>query len=267
MKDPNSASGLIWLIVQIVLRLHYNIKTSTVMQCWHRPLSLGFPASSAHVRSKLAVDVGVCSIGSTLPLASTLSLHSLQLDKRLGKRMDGIKKNQQQQPTHSGSWCIQHLLSVILKTVWGQSKYKYISLCHSPSLSHTHTNTHTTPAPDYDVKRCNKTTINNWEQPGSFKINQISEAFTHREILRVYSHNKQDPPHRHELQSQIHTMFCRPPKTIMTQYVEQLKQKVGITWTIFENKFKLGQVDEIWSSKNCEEVICINKHQYWEEIW
>lgn len=62
------------------------------MQCWHRPLSLGFPASSAHVRSKLAVDVGVCSIGSTLPLASTLSLHSLQLDKRLGKRMDGIKK-------------------------------------------------------------------------------------------------------------------------------------------------------------------------------
>lgn len=149
MKDPNSASGLIWLIVQIVLRLHYNIKTSTVMQCWHRPLSLGFPASSAHVRSKLAVDVGVCSIGSTLPLASTLSLHSLQLDKRLGKRMDGIKKkkNQQQQPTHSGSWCIQHLLSVILKTVWGQSKYKYISLCHSPSLSHTHTNTHTQPLP------------------------------------------------------------------------------------------------------------------------
>lgn len=71
------------------------------MQCWHRPLSLGFPASSAHVRSKLAVDVGVCSIGSTLPLASTLSLHSLQLDKRLGKRMDGIKKKKPTTTTHT----------------------------------------------------------------------------------------------------------------------------------------------------------------------
>lgn len=97
--------------------------------------------------------------------------------------------------------CIQHLFYVILKTVWGQSKYKYISLSHSFTLIHTlphtrqlaseHTYIHITPAPDLDVKRCNNQPSTT-ESSGTFMIKLYHHGIWFQKLFK-HRHREEIP--------------------------------------------------------------------------